>query len=74
LHSLAPGPIHFRISWETRGLLPRDGLASNVDTKEVIDGGGLFFGTSRAANVAADVTLGLSAAFSFLKLIGGKTL
>jgi hypothetical protein len=37
------GPIHYRISWETRGLLPRD--PSGDHTKEVIGGG---LGTSKA--------------------------
>jgi hypothetical protein len=36
--------------------MPRDGIASNVDTKEVIDGAGGFFGTSHAIkNVAKSV-------------------
>ena len=55
LHSLAPGPIHFRISWETRGIFPRDGIASNVDTKEVIDGTGGFFGSSDVGRRVVDV-------------------
>jgi hypothetical protein len=56
---MAPGPIHFRISWETRGLMPRDGIASNVDTKEVIDGdiNGGFFGTSRGNKNVTRITL-----------------
>lgn len=48
LHSLSAGPIHYRISWETRGLLARQGISSNVDTKEVI-GGGLGSSSSSSA-------------------------
>ena len=48
LHSLSMGPIHYRISWETHGLLPRD--PSGDHTKEVIGGGGLI-GTSEASGV-----------------------
>ena len=44
LHSLSMGPIHYRISWETRGLLPSD--PSGDHTKEVIGGGLLSSGTS----------------------------
>ena len=43
LHSLSTGPIHYRISWETRGLLPRD--PSGDHTKEVI-GIGVSFAPS----------------------------
>ena len=43
LHSLSMGPIHYRISWETRGLLPSD--PSGDHTKEVIGGGLLSSGT-----------------------------
>ena len=49
LHSLSMGPIHYRISWETHGLLPRD--PSGDHTKEVIGGGGFIIGTSKASNV-----------------------
>ena len=41
LHSLSTGPIHYRISWETHGLLPRD--PSGDHTKEVIGGQYFFF-------------------------------
>ena len=41
LHSLSTGPIHYRISWETHGLLPRD--PSGDHTKEVIGGEYIFF-------------------------------
>ena len=38
IHSLSVGPIHYRISWESKGILQRNGFASNIDTKEVIGG------------------------------------
>ena len=64
IHSLSVGPIHYRISWESRGLLKRNGFASNIDTKEVIGGqsgsgsnsggGGIsFIGTSSASPISA---------------------
>ena len=38
IHSLSVGPIHYRISWESKGTPKRNGFASNIDTKEVIHG------------------------------------
>ena len=38
IHSLSVGPIHYRITWEAKGVPPRNGFASKIDTKEVILG------------------------------------
>jgi len=35
---LSVGPIHYRITWEAKGVPPRNGFASKIDTKEVILG------------------------------------
>ena len=51
IHSLSVGPIHYRISWASKGLPQRNNFASNIDTKEVIlgqsdsgnGGGGISF-------------------------------
>jgi hypothetical protein len=62
IHSLSAGPIHYRISWESRGILKRNNFASSIDTKEVIGGqsdagsssggGGIFkIGTSSALSI-----------------------
>ena len=59
IHSLATGPIHYRINWQAKGIPQRNGFAStNIDTKEVIlgksdsgsnSGGGIsFIGVSSA--------------------------
>lgn len=48
LHSLSMGPIHYRISWETSGPLPRDSSAGD-QTKEVI-GGGVLMSSDASVN------------------------
>ena len=49
---MSVGPIHYRISWESKGPPKRNGFSSNIDTKEVIlgqsdsgssSGGGISF-------------------------------
>ena len=42
------GPIHYRISWETSGPLPRDSSAGD-QTKEVI-GGGVLMSSDASVN------------------------
>ena len=65
LHSLSMGPIHYRISWETSGPLPRD--SSSDHTKEVIGGGVLMSSGANCPHLQV-LTMILLAAATLLHL------
>ena len=64
IHSLSVGPIHYRITWEAKGVPPRNGFSSKIDTKEVIlgqsdsgnGGSGIsFIGVSSSTQIKAQL-------------------